>query len=54
MPSGMALFNQTNGGCFMKSELQAGKQYIWSVEAGVTGGGKVTDVFIFTVAETVK
>lgn len=35
-------------------ELQAGKQYIWSVEASVTGGGKVTDAFIFTVAETVK
>ncbi len=35
-------------------ELQAGKQYIWSVEAGVAGGRKVTDVFIFTVSETVK
>lgn len=35
-------------------ELQAGRQYIWSVEANITGGGKVTDAFIFKVAENVK
>jgi hypothetical protein len=35
-------------------ELQAGKQYIWSVDANVAGGGKATDAFIFTVGENVK
>ncbi|MFQ3599545.1 MAG: hypothetical protein SNJ55_13985 [Chloroherpetonaceae bacterium] len=35
-------------------ELQAGKQYIWSVDANVTGGGKATDAFIFTVGENVR
>jgi hypothetical protein len=35
-------------------ELQAGKQYVWSVDAIVTGGGKATDAFIFTVGENVK
>jgi hypothetical protein len=35
-------------------ELQAGKQYIWSVEANIIGGGKATDAFIFTVGENVR
>jgi hypothetical protein len=35
-------------------ELKGGKQYIWKVEAVISGGGKTADAFIFTVGESVK